>query len=94
MLNYALLVKKFALCCLTILVLSGVVMQPVGAQGHGAVPLPPARPRVDQLGTMEGLDNPDRVRLVIMLSLQVLACVAVAIALAGHLSLPSKEKTQ
>ncbi|HEY9868058.1 MAG TPA: hypothetical protein V6D08_02520 [Candidatus Obscuribacterales bacterium] len=58
-----------------------------------AVPVPLVKPKVDQLGQMEGVPVPDRTGLVVMLFLQVVALVVVAIALAGHLSLPAKRKT-
>jgi hypothetical protein len=55
--------------------------------------VPLVKPKVDQLGQMEGVSVPDRTGLVVMLFLQVVALVVVAIALAGHLSLPAKRKT-
>jgi hypothetical protein len=70
---------------------------PAKAGGGGviapAVPVPLVKPKVDQLGQMEGVSVPDRTGLVVMLFLQVVALVVVAIALAGHLSLPAKRKT-
>jgi len=57
----------------------------------GVVPVPPIEPKVDQLGTMEGVTDPGRAALVATLFLQGVACVFVAIALAGHLSLPGKK---
>lgn len=58
-----------------------------------AVPLPPVEPKLDQLGQMLGVTLPDRTGLVLMLFLQVVGLVVVAIALAGHLSLPGRKKT-
>ena len=57
------------------------------------MPLPPTKPRVDQLGQMEVVPGEDRFVLAIGLFLQVIALVAVAIALTGHLSLPTKKKS-
>ena len=58
----------------------------------GAIPLPPAKPRVDQLGTMENLPQGDQTILFVTLFLQVAVSVAVAIALASHLSMPPRQK--
>ena len=63
------------------------------AQTHGAVQLLPMEPKVDQLGQMEGLQEPERAALFVTWFLSMLAVVAVAVALAGHLSLPSKKRT-
>jgi len=87
------IVKKVITWCMTAFVMSGLSGQALFAQGQGAVQLPPAKPKVDQLGQMEGVADPDRTGLVVMLFLQVIALVVVAIALAGHLSLPTKKKT-
>jgi len=87
------IVKRLLTWCMTTLIMSGLCGQILFAQGQGAVQLPPAKPKVDQLGQMEGVADPDRTGLVVMLFLQVIALVVVAIALAGHLSMPAKKKT-
>lgn len=63
------------------------------SQEHGAIPTPQIRPEINQLGQMEGVPGPDRVVLALVLFVQVVTCVSVAIALAGHLSLPPRKKT-
>jgi len=72
--------------------LSGFLTQPSLGQGKGAVPLPPAKPTVDQLGQMEGVTDPDRTGLAVFLFLQVIATLAVALAIWMHLSLPGRKK--
>ena len=67
--------------------------QSLFAQTQGAVQLPPVEPRVDQLGQMEGLQDPERAILFLTWFLSMIAVIAVAIALAGHLSLPVGKKT-
>lgn len=85
--------KRLALSFLTSVVIFGIAAPFALAQEvvSGAVPLPPARPKVDQLGQMEGASGGDKTMLAIGLFLQVIALVAVAIALAGHLSMPRKK---
>ncbi len=84
--------KNLVICCLLSLLpgLSGV---PALGQGTGAVPLPLAKPAVDQLGQMEGVPGQDKTMLALGLFLQVIALVAVAIALAGHWMMPKKKKS-
>jgi len=84
-------VRALAFCFLTSILLSGFSSSTL-AQGTGAVPLPMSRPPVDQLGQMEGVPSEDKTMLAIGLFLQVIALVAVAVALAGHLSMPKKKK--
>jgi hypothetical protein len=86
-------VQKLITWCMTALAMSSLGGQALFAQGQGAVQLPPVEPKVDQLGQMEGVGDPDRTGLVVMLFLQVIALIVVAIALAGHLSMPAKKKT-
>ncbi len=86
-------VKKLITWCMAAFVLQGLGAQSLLAQGQGAVQLPPVQPKVDQLGQMEDVGDPDRAGLVLMLFLQVVALIVVAIALAGHLSMPAKKKT-
>jgi hypothetical protein len=85
---------KRALCCLAFLLLTGLGAAAGFAQESGVVPLPMSRPPVDQLGQMEGVSGVDKTILAIGLFLQVIALVAVAIALAGHLSMPKKTPRQ
>ena len=86
-------VRDLAFCFLTSIVLSGFSSSAF-AQGTGAVPLPLHKPAVDQLGQMEGVPTADKTMLALGLFLQVIALVAVAVALAGHLSMPKKKKVQ
>lgn len=86
-------VKNLLFCCLTTVILAGAAAPMSFAQGSGAVPLPSTKPKVDQLGQMEGVAGEDRFMLALGLALQALALVAVAIALTGHFSLPVKKKT-
>lgn len=81
------LAVSLALC------LVALVPQVAGAQQSGAAKLPPMTPNVNQLGQMEGVEDTDKSGLVVFLFLQVIACVFVAVAMAGHLSLPGKKKT-
>ncbi|GEM_PF-2070468 len=84
--------KRLAFSCLTSVAIFGLAAPAALADGvSGAVPLPPAKPKVDQLGQMEGVTRADKVWLTIGLFTQVIALVAVAIALTGHLSLPKKK---
>lgn len=86
-------VKKLITLGVTAFVLSGLGAQSLFAQGQGAAQLPPVEPKVDQLGQMEGVGVSGRAGLVLTLFLQVVASILVAIALAGHLSMPTKKKT-
>ena len=67
--------------------------QSLFAQTQGSLQLPPVEPRVDQLGQMEGLQEPERATLFVTWFLSMIAVIAVAIAFAGHLSLPAGKKT-
>lgn len=59
----------------------------------GPVPIPPAKPKVDQLGTMEQLPTEDKTILFLVLFLQVGFSIFVAVALASHLSMPPRHKS-
>jgi hypothetical protein len=73
--------------------LVGLSAQSAFTQEHGAIPTPQVRPQINQLGQMEGVPAPDRVVLALIMFVQVVTCVSVAVALAGHLSLPPRKKT-
>ena len=88
----ALTIKKFVLGIGLVAMCSGLQAASVSAgEPSGVVPVPTIKPKVNQLGTMEEVTDPGRAALVATLFLQVIACVFVALALAGHLSLPGKK---
>lgn len=60
---------------------------------NGPVPMPPAKPKVDQLGKMEALPTEDKTILFLVLFLQVGFSIFVAVALASHLSMPPRHKS-
>ncbi len=81
--------------------LSALALTVVGISGLAAyaqpanspIPMPPAKPKVDQLGTMEQLPQGDQTILFLMLFLQVGFSIFVAVALASHLSMPPRHKS-
>lgn len=77
--------------CLALVALQCGSMAALAQNRSVGVPMPPIRPGVDQLGQMMGVAMNDRTVLVATLFLQVIACVFVAVAFGGHLSLPKKK---
>lgn len=86
-------IKRLTVGALFATFLSIFSTQSLNAQPHGAAQLPPIEPRVDQLGQMEGLQEPEKVALFVTWFLSLLSVVAVAVALAGHMSMPTKKRT-
>lgn len=86
--------KTLFLSSLTALTLTGISGLATFAQTANApVPIPPTKPKVDQLGTMEQLPLEDKTVLFLVLFLQVGFSIFVAVALASHLSMPPRHKS-
>lgn len=86
--------KTLFLSSMTALTLAGISGLSIYAQpANGPIPLPPAKPKVDQLGTMEKLPTEDKTILFLVLFLQVGFSIFVAVALASHLSMPPRHKS-
>lgn len=79
------------LTVVTVIGLSGLAAYAQPA--NSPIPMPPAKPKVDQLGTMEQLPQGDQTILFLMLFMQVGFSIFVAIALASHLSMPPRHKS-
>ncbi|GEM_PF-3306566 len=58
----------------------------------GGVQLPPARPRVDQLGRMQAVPPLAQVAPAVGAFLQIIMLIAVAVALSIYLSLPPRRR--
>lgn len=85
--------KTLFLSTVTALTLTGISGLANAQPANGPVPLPPAKPKVDQLGAMEQLPKEDKTILFLILFLQVGFSIFVAVALASHLSMPPRHKS-
>jgi len=86
--------RTLFLSTITALTLTGISGLASFAQpANSPIPIPPAKPKVDQLGTMEQLPTEDKTILFLILFLQVGFSIFVAVALASHLSMPPRPKS-